>query len=143
MSRATFTNVSSLLCSHLAYRANRTYVFQDYVWKPDYFPWRIPENIWPHQPLSTLIAGPTAGGPWEAGDDHPRSVRLDWWHEVCSPEDTEVIDSDDAKAPIREANGQEVMDHWVRVLNASPKRCVEIWPSRSGGDMFPQTFDLW
>ena len=118
-------------------------MFQDYSWRSQYYPWRIPESPYPRQPLTTLLDGPIVGGPWEEGDRHPRSVREEWWPLVCPPEDTEVIDSDVAKGPIREANGQEVLEHWVNVLNSVPKRCVEIIPSASGGDMFPQTFDLW
>ncbi|KZT40025.1 hypothetical protein SISSUDRAFT_1070343 [Sistotremastrum suecicum HHB10207 ss-3] len=132
-----------LLCSHLAWRAKRAYVFQDYVWKVDYYPWRTPNWPWPRMPLTALIAGPTAGGPWEADDLTPRSVREDHWEKVCPPEDTEIIDSDVAKGPIRDAPGNEVMDHWVKLLTESTKRCVEVVPTLSGGDMFPQTFDLW
>jgi hypothetical protein len=118
-------------------------VFQDYVWKPEYYPWRIP--TWPHPrtPLSALIAGPTSGGSWPEGDDTPRSVSEEWFDTVCPQEDTEVIDVDLAKEPIRDADGKYVLEHWLRLLNESPKRCVEIVGEVSKKDHFPQTFDLW
>ena len=94
-------------------------------------------------PLSALLAGPIAGGPWADGDDSPRAVREDWWDKVCQPEDIQVIYTDDAKGPIHDVPGDEVLEHWVNLLNQSPKRCVEVIAGPSNGDMFPQTFDLW
>lgn len=132
-----------LLCAHVAWRAKRAYVFQDYYWKPEYYPWRVPDWPWPQNPLSTLISGPVAGGPWEEGDDTPRSVREEWFAKVCPPEDTEIIDTDVGKEPVRWKDGQTMMDHWVKLVSESKKRCVEIVPSLSGKDGYPQIFDLW
>jgi len=134
---------SSLLCSHLAWRAKRAYVFQDYVWDPTHYPWRIAPWPWPHVPLSSLAAGPLVGGSWREGDATPRSVNERWFDSVCPPEDTEVIDTDVAKEPIRNTDAKYVLEHWVRLLDESPKRCVNIGVNVSKTDSFPQTFDLW
>src|SRR5258705_6123 len=51
--------------SYLAYMANRSFVFEDYVWSHTPFPYTIydfalrPKRI----PLNAFISGPTAGGP--------------------------------------------------------------------------------
>jgi hypothetical protein len=36
-----------------------------------------------------------------------------------------------------------MMDHWVKLLTDSKKRCVEVVPSLSKKDGYPQVFDLW
>ena len=133
----------SLLCSHLAWRSGRAYVFQDYVWKPEYYPWRVRDWPWPRNPLTTLISGPTAGGPWPAGDNTPRSVREEWFDKVCPPEEREIIDTDVGKEPVRWSDGKTMMDHWVKLLTDSKKKCVEAVPSLSKKDGYPQVFDLW
>lgn len=135
-------SVNSLLCSHLAWRTKRAYVFQDYVWKVEYYPWRVPKWPWPRTPLSALISGPTAGGPWAEGDNTPRSVREEWWDKVCTPEDTDILDTDVVKPAILWNNAQEIMDHWAKLITDSPKRCVEVVSGSSGKDDFPQVFDL-
>jgi hypothetical protein len=133
--------VNSLLCAHLAWRVKRAYVFQDYVWKPEYYPWRIREWPWPRNPLNTLISGPTAGGPWGPSDDTPRSVSEDWFDVVCPPKERELIVSTDVKAPVNSQDGKTMMDHWVYRLMQSDARCVEVVAKK--GDHFPQVFDLW
>jgi hypothetical protein len=134
--------LNRLLSHHVAYRAGRSYIFQDYEWKSELYPWRIPANPPPRNPLSTLIAGPTVGGPFEAGDPAPRAVREDWWTVVCGKKsDIERIDSNIGKGPVFWSDGQTIADHWVKLLQNSPKRCVEVIPSRK--DSHPQTFDLW
>jgi len=132
-----------LLNAHLAWRSKRAYVFQDYEWKVEYYPWKVADWPWPRTPLSALISGPPVGGPWGEGDETPRSIHIDHWDAVCPPEETEIIDSDVGKEPVFWESGVTVMNHWVRLLNDSPKRCVDIQPSLSGKDGFPQSFDLW
>ena len=132
----------SLLCSYLAWRANRAYVFQDYIWNPDHYPWHIAPWPWPQTPLSALIAGPIAGDRWAPGDNTPRSVSDRWFDTLCPPEDTDVIDTDVAKEPIRDADAKYALEHWLRLLNESPKRCVDIGRNVSKTDYFPQTFDV-
>src|ERR1700760_2731086 len=95
------------------------------------------------KPTHDSHSGPTAGGPWEEGDNAGRSIREDFWDEVCSPEDTEIITTDIGKKPVFWSDGQTVMDHWVKLLRDSPKKCVDVVPTFSGKDRYEQTFDLW
>ncbi|KZS86625.1 hypothetical protein SISNIDRAFT_420678 [Sistotremastrum niveocremeum HHB9708] len=134
-----------LLCNHLAWRSGRGYVFQDYVWKPEYYPWRIKSWPWPHTPLSALISGPISGGSWDQNDTTPRSISEEMFDKFCPPEDTEKIDTDVVKEGIRGdmTDGRVIMEKWVKTLKESPKRCVDVRPSLSGKDGYPQTFDLW
>jgi hypothetical protein len=135
----------SLLCSHLAWRAKRSYVFQDYIWHPPYYPWHQPAYPRPRNPLTTLISGPTAGGPWGAlgSDDSPRAISSDWFDVVCPMEERMIINSDTGKDPVRWNDAKVVMDHWVELLQSTKARCVEVVPTEYEKDNFPQTFDLW
>ncbi|KAG9226540.1 hypothetical protein CCMSSC00406_0005793 [Pleurotus cornucopiae] len=139
-----------LLNAHLAYASERAYVFQDYVWKPEYYPWAIPFMTfdrfrrWPRTPLSALIAGPTAGGPWDTVSSHmPRSVTEKYFDKVCPPSERRLINTKDIKPAINEASGIVIFETWQRLLLNAPERCIEIeaapWPAES----YPQTFDLY
>ncbi|KDQ55117.1 hypothetical protein JAAARDRAFT_37635 [Jaapia argillacea MUCL 33604] len=138
-----------LLCTHLAYESKRAYVFQDYHWKPEYYPWRIPippppaPIPIPRTPINALIAGPTAGGPWDPNDTAPRSVSDDYWELVCPPEDRDLIYTDNIKPELQDAEGDVVLRRWTEIIRDSPKRCVEVLPGPSEADPYPQTFDLW
>ncbi|KAF8529730.1 hypothetical protein BU17DRAFT_73045 [Hysterangium stoloniferum] len=127
-----------LLCTHLAWRTKRAYVFQNYMWKKDFFPWSVPSA--PYTPLNALIAGPTAGGPWSSTDNSPRSISLIWWDKVCPEEDIGYIDAATAKNPVRGKDAKAVMDYWVKLFNDMPQRCIYVRPG--SGDDFPQTFDV-
>ncbi|EIN11679.1 hypothetical protein PUNSTDRAFT_98867 [Punctularia strigosozonata HHB-11173 SS5] len=139
-----------LLCAHLAYDSGRAYVFQEYKWAAEHYPW--PVRVWPWQggpskprtPLNALVSGPTAGGNWDDGDEAPRSVSDRWWNTVCAdPDDVEIIWSDDAKKGMRDVPGDEVFRHWSSLLRRSTKKCVEVKEGPSGDDGTPQVFDLW
>jgi len=132
-----------LLCSHLAWRSKRAYVFQDYVWSPTYYPWRVREYARPRNPITTLVSGPTAGGAWEEGDDSPRAVSAEWFDVVCPKGERELIDSYWGKEPVQYSDGKTMMDNWVNILTNSEARCIEIVPNSKGQDNFPQVFDLW
>ncbi|KAF9005521.1 hypothetical protein BDQ17DRAFT_1353281 [Cyathus striatus] len=112
-----------LMNSYLAYKSQRSYVFQDYVWKPEYYPWsreKWYKNEHPRTPLNALISGPTAGGPWDPTDPAPRSVSEEYYFQVCPEHDAESS---------------------TRATDA-PERCIEIHPADRSEDNFPQTFDL-
>jgi hypothetical protein len=139
-------------------------VFEEYTWKVcnsdflgstfthpnslaqrEYYPWQnhLPLLSWqkPTTPLNALLSGSMVGGPWEPGDNAPRSVHLDYWEKVCPPEERTIIMSNTLKDPVREAQGDVVFKHMVDQLKKEQGRCVEI--QESPGDNFPQTFDLW
>ncbi|KAF5340593.1 hypothetical protein D9611_007405 [Ephemerocybe angulata] len=160
-----------LLNAHLAYRAKRAYVFGDYDWKKEYFPW--PENVRfedpPRTPLGALLGGPVVGDPWVGLNEsevreHPRSVNIDFWEEVCPPKRRRVIKTSDVK-PWHKLNtydksGSETLELWLKLLtdpafflatSSVPNlevdeddwSCVEIVPAPQEEDSFPQVFDLW
>ena len=117
-------------------------MFQDYAWEIKHYQWLAHKQ--PRTPINALIAGPTAGGSWLEGDDTPRSVSADWFDVVCPPEDTEIINTAVAKEPVKGGDGKYVMEHWVRLLNESPKRCVEVVGIADFGKNHQvEAFDLW
>lgn len=138
-----------LLSTHLAYLSNRAYVFQKYHWKQSYYHWRLPippgrdQPDFPTTPLNALISGPTAGGPWEEGDPHPRSISDTWFTTACPREEIRFIWTDDVKPALVNMTGDGVMAAWAKLLLDAPERCIEIRPGPSGNDGYPQTFDLW
>ncbi|KAJ3997930.1 hypothetical protein F5050DRAFT_1874178 [Lentinula boryana] len=132
-----------LMNSYLAYESKRAYVFQDYVWKPEYYSWPQSEAYaWPpHTPLNAIISGPTAGGLWGPGDDAPRSVSEKWFDVVCPHNERRIINTREVKPDIEWLMGNEIFEAWRKVLLEAPERCVEIVSADE--DNFPQTFDLW
>ncbi|KIY53035.1 hypothetical protein FISHEDRAFT_63468 [Fistulina hepatica ATCC 64428] len=133
-----------LMNAHLAYESGRAYVFQDYEWKPDNYPWPPSQFLqWvPRTPLPALIAGPTAGGAWEPGDSAPRSISSAWFDVVCPPSERRIINTGDVKPPIYWARGDQIFDHWRALLREAPEPCIEVVPAPLTDDAWPQTFDL-
>ena len=133
-----------LMNNYLAYRTNRAYVFSDFVWKREYYPW--PEekarNWPPISPLPSLISGPTVGDPWPANDPAPRSISGEWFEVVCPPERRKIINTREIKPYIREAGGREIFETWRKALNG-PEPCIEIQSATREEDQFSQVFDLW
>lgn len=132
-----------LMNAHLAYVSNRSYVFQDYVWKPEHVP--FPRSEWledpPRTPLSALIAGTVVGGPFGKGDRAPRSITLNWFDMICPHSERRIFRTGDIKPGLAWKEGIEIFNTWVKLLGEAPERCVEV--QASGDDSFPQTFDLW
>ncbi|KAF8895225.1 hypothetical protein BD779DRAFT_1498249 [Infundibulicybe gibba] len=122
-----------LMNAHLAYESKRAYVFMDYYWKPDYYAWPEAEFLsWPPRtPLNALIAGPTAGGPWDEGDNAPRSVSEKWFDVVCPESERRIINTRDVKPAVWNSPGDEVFAHWA-------KRCIEVQPASYEEDNFPR-----
>ena len=134
-----------LMNTHLAYQSKRAYVFIPYVWKNAYYPWpesKFRENP-PVTPLNALISGPSAGGPWEAGDPAPRSISETWFDVVCPPSERRIIVSSDIKKAVKDADGIVIFNHWRDLLRDAPERCIEVVSPPPSVDSFPQTFDLW
>ncbi|KAL1663404.1 hypothetical protein GGF50DRAFT_56954 [Schizophyllum commune] len=134
-----------LMNAHLSYESNRSYVFQDYVWKTSYYPWPYAQaREWPpHTPLNALISGPAAGAPWTAGDPAPRAVNDHYWDRVCPPSRRRRILTQDIKEPVRWENGTIIFETWKKLLLEAPENCIEIIPAPLEVDAVPQTFDLW
>lgn len=131
--------------AHLSYVAGRTYVFQDFVWKAEYYPWpesKMYENP-PRTPLNALISGPAAGGAWDPEDPAPRAVSENWFEVVCPWAERTKINTRDVKPAVWHAPGDEVLAHWAKALRDSPASCLEIVGASWEEDMFSQVFDLW
>ncbi|KAF6744716.1 hypothetical protein DFP72DRAFT_64830 [Ephemerocybe angulata] len=137
-----------LMLNYLAYKSKRAYVFQDYVWKMDYFPWEeyMAWTVHARTPLPALIAGPTAGGPWPAGDPAPRSVHQDFWDIVCPPERVKVIWSHHVKKEFDlhwTPTSKFIFEKWNKVLLDDTAKCIEVIAPQRDIEDFGQVFDLW
>ncbi|KAH0586012.1 hypothetical protein H2248_007289 [Termitomyces sp. 'cryptogamus'] len=132
-----------LMNAHLAHASNRAYVFKDYVWNPDHYPWpegHRPENP-PRTPLSALIGGTVVGQSFEKDDNAPRSVSESWFDHVCPAKERRIIHTGDIKPTVAWSEGNVIFNHWAKVLLEAPESCIEVMPSDD--DKFPQVFDLW
>ncbi|RXW24100.1 hypothetical protein EST38_g1789 [Candolleomyces aberdarensis] len=120
-----------LMNAHLAYRANRAYVFMDYGWKREYYPW--PEDLMfenpPRTPMAALMSGPAVGGEWPegtkpaAGSDSvgpPRAVSEEYFDLVCPPHKRRILRTSEVKPKDRYdillRPGREVFDIWLNLL---------------------------
>jgi hypothetical protein len=81
--------------------------------------------------------------PWDEGDDAPRAVHYNFWKEVCSPEETRVINTRDVKPALQGESGTVIFETWKNLLLEAPERCIEIQPADYEEDSMPQVFDLW
>ncbi|KAJ7904848.1 hypothetical protein B0H13DRAFT_1620551 [Mycena leptocephala] len=134
-----------LMNAHLAYMSKRAYVFTEYVWAAEHYQWPIAQQPdgGPRTPLNAIISGPMAGGPWDEGDDTPRSVSDRWFDIVCPQEERRLIHTEDVKPAIANLPGDGVFAHWQKLLLDAPERCIEIVPPDWEVDNMPQIFDLW
>ncbi|CDO76489.1 hypothetical protein BN946_scf184615.g15 [Trametes cinnabarina] len=128
-----------LLNAHLAYKAGRALVFDNYTWNndgSDYSEFNghlIPSRI----PLAAIIRGPSAGGPFPPGDSAPRAVVKEYFDQVCPPSERVVMSSDEVTDVVgKEADAGRVLDAWVEKLRGLP-RCMEI------SEFSTQIFDIW
>ena len=142
-----------LMNNALAYETGRAYVFNDYWWKHDYYPWPS-ASANQHDvrtPLNAIISGPTSGMPYDAGDPAPRSVHEDYWELACPPSERVIIKTSEVKKKAKdgeeviiEGEGSTIWEAWKRKLKSvEGARCVEIVPAPREEDGFPQVFDLW
>ncbi|KDR82465.1 hypothetical protein GALMADRAFT_87810 [Galerina marginata CBS 339.88] len=135
-----------LMNTWLAYSSNRAYVFHDFVWTRSHYPWAASSygQEWtPRTPLNALISGPSAGGPWEQGDNAPRSISEAWFDIVCPKSERRIIHTRDVKSGVYWADGKVIFEKWQRLLSEAPERCIEVVPGSPEDDPFPETFDIW
>jgi len=118
-----FNNVltQALLLSHLAYKANRSYVFDDYIWSTNPLPWTIYDlALRPSRmPLNAFISGPTAGMP---AHDTP-AVSERFWETVCPQSRRKIISGD---ASIVGKDTLAVFNWWLDTLARVEDECVDI-----------------
>ncbi|KAG6888409.1 hypothetical protein C0995_008413 [Termitomyces sp. Mi166 len=132
-----------LMNAHLAYASRRAYVFRDYIWNPDHYPWPESQRLEnpPRTPLSAIIAGTVVGQPFDEGDDAPRSVSESWFDHVCPKKERRIIYTGDVKPAVGWSEGIDIFNHWTKILFEATESCIEVMPS--GDDNFPQIFDVW
>jgi hypothetical protein len=135
--------------SWLAYKSKRAYVFQDHIWNPDHYPWSwqsylksLSKLSRPRTPINALVAGPSAGGFWDPGDNAPRSISEYWFDTVCPKSERRIIYTGDVKPAIHWEPGDVIFKHWERLLTDAPERCIEVQPSFSDLLGTPQIFDF-
>ncbi|KAJ7192424.1 hypothetical protein GGX14DRAFT_595703 [Mycena pura] len=125
-----------LLNTHLAYLANRAYVFRPHIARAHPpFPDTLPNGT-RHMlkiPMNAFVAGPTGGGDWGPGaNDAPRAISKEWWDDVC--QEGEVLD---LSAPVvnaelglsgadSETTGQDRIVSWARKLREVDAECVRV-----------------
>ncbi|THV02287.1 hypothetical protein K435DRAFT_921704 [Dendrothele bispora CBS 962.96] len=123
------------LNAYLAYSTNRTFVFDNYTWDrrdSDYSEFKgktIPSRV----PISTMIAGPMIGDPFETEMNASPAVSSEYFRSVC-PE-PRIIELKDYRPNWKD--GLEIMDRWVNEINSIDDPCIEF--SRDS----PPLFDLW
>ncbi|TFY65231.1 hypothetical protein EVJ58_g2110 [Rhodofomes roseus] len=127
-----------LLNAYLAYRANRSFVFNNYTWEEgvsDYSLYNfrpIPSRI----PLTALIQGPIVGAPFAAHPESPRAVMKEFWDKVC-PNPT-VIRNDDVLAMMdndKESTASSTLQKWLEIFDIwilqDANRLLDEWPAFS------------
>jgi hypothetical protein len=109
------------MMSYLAYRSQRSFVFEDYVWSQTPFTFTVydfalrPARI----PLNAFISGPIAGGPMQG----PRAISAEFWELVCPKERRRIISSQGAP---NEEEGSAIIDWWLNQLHGIQDNCVEV-----------------
>ncbi|KAJ7615972.1 hypothetical protein FB45DRAFT_935035 [Roridomyces roridus] len=148
---------ASLVNSHLAYLANRGYVFRDFVASahppfPDTLPdgSRRPLSI----PMNAFTSGPTGGGHLgiDPDVDEPRAISKEWWDKLCPPSEVVEVNLDETLKVLNltdDTSGMETLTRWADKLGkmeapcvmisngepfdwlamAAPTKVLEIWPS--------------
>ena len=108
--------------SYIAHEAQRSYVFEDYVWSRTPLPYTLydfalrPARI----PLNAFIAGPTSGGPTAHG---PRAISAEFWEKVCPRERRHIISQ---FGELSREEGSVIVDWWVDRLKSVQDVCVEV-----------------
>ncbi|KAF7299474.1 hypothetical protein MIND_00897400 [Mycena indigotica] len=139
-----------LMNAHLAYVSNRAYVFADYWWAPEHYPFPPAPESGARTPMSALLAGPVVGGSWHpshpSGPNPPRAISEAWWGTVCPPSSRRLINVEDVKPSIPggvdHASGQLIFDTWNKILLEATENCIEVVHTSLQIEPFPQIFDL-
>lgn len=111
----------------LSYASERSFVFDNYTWNRNGTPFSefngklIPSVI----PMTALIEGPLAGGPFPLGDKTPRSVMKEYFDTVCPH--PKLLDKEIVRATLpSDYSAKTVMNAWLKLLKETPDNCVKI-----------------
>lgn len=131
-----------LMNSWISYLSNRAYVFQPFTWDPytpDMFVPIQKDSHLPNSsytvrpsriPLSAFVDSPITGAPWPNGDDHPRSISSNWWHNVCNEKNTLHLNTTQVNEKlginVDLDDGKVIIDQWAAYLKELDCDCVNI-----------------
>lgn len=86
-------------------------------------------------PVTAILGGPFGGGILPSRYQRPRSVSVDWFHHVCPPNRTTILEVPVLNEGLGlDSDAAKVMEKYVDVLKSSPANCVEL---RSEGNAHP------
>ncbi|KAL0953022.1 hypothetical protein HGRIS_007225 [Hohenbuehelia grisea] len=132
-----FNNVfqEHIVMAYLAYEANRSFVFEDYVWSHIPFPYTLYDfALRPtRMPLNAFISGASAGGPMEGRE----AVSATFWEEVCPPQRRHTLSPREAP---KDADGSSVIRWWTEKLSDSREACLQIGSSNDVQALFDRFF---
>ncbi|KAJ7057393.1 hypothetical protein C8F01DRAFT_1151915 [Mycena amicta] len=138
-----------LMNAHLAFMSNRAYVFADYKWADQHYPFPPTPRSGATTPFPALLAGPVVGGSWPSNitTHHPRSISARWWDTVCPPARRRQINTLDIKPHIPGgvdgASASLIFETWRTLLLDAPENCLEVvYVPKDIRDDYPQVFDL-
>ncbi|KAI0032866.1 hypothetical protein K488DRAFT_48935 [Vararia minispora EC-137] len=131
-----------IINAHVAYKANRIFTMYNYTWnkytREDYATFgsgvhqaTVPARI----PITALVGGPIAGGPFPAHDWRPPAVTTEFFEEVC-PNPT-TLNVGELKGDLQWSSASTILGGVAARLNAIPDNCVELI------DETGQIFDFW
>jgi len=118
-----------LLNHYLAYRAGRSFVFNNFTWDESDAPYSyfnafsgmpIPSRI----PLSAIIRGPTVGASMTSDSQTPLAVKKEYWDEIC-PNPKTISNADIIASFDRPPTAKMLIERWAEVLRSTEDRCVE------------------
>ncbi|KAJ7153256.1 hypothetical protein C8R46DRAFT_1006578 [Mycena filopes] len=125
-----------LLNTHLAYRAQRAYVFPNYIPRDHPpFPDTLPNGT-RHMlevPMNAFVSGPTGGGPLSPDGSSDsvlrRAVSVEMWDLACPAEEVVHVKLYDTLWELGlngESDGKEMMDKWAAKLLEMTAPCIAI-----------------
>ncbi|KAJ7147636.1 hypothetical protein C8R43DRAFT_527856 [Mycena crocata] len=133
-----------LLNTHLAYLANRGYVFVDYIARdhppfPDTLPNGTRHML--HIPMNALTSGPTGGGSLGDSADPKvsRAVSQEWWDAACPADQVVEVQMSEAVKGLNitdSSTGEERLIRWADKLRKIEAECVKV----VGGSPFDYMF---
>ncbi|KAH9012602.1 hypothetical protein EDB83DRAFT_2233677 [Lactarius deliciosus] len=114
-----------LFNAHLAYLSNRIYVFDNYTWDktPGDFSSFNGKPIPARVPLTALLSGPVAGGPFPSSAVSPPAVIPEFFNEVCPNRTTIDREAFDA---LSGASAATIFQGWLNLLERTEDRCIEV-----------------
>ncbi|KAI0319328.1 hypothetical protein OF83DRAFT_1055129 [Amylostereum chailletii] len=114
-----------IMNAHVAYKADRTFVFYNYTWDVHGEYSRFGSGLTPSRiPITAFAAGPIAGDEFPPSYNTPPAVAFEFFDEVCTKRT--IIEIDPSKGDLAWASATTIIDHYVARLRHTPDNCVEF-----------------